>query len=121
MPGQPVSAQALEPELLGLLDKLGRTITGAAVLALTAAGAVTGTAHASTDVPDATGAIKEIADASLGAADDSSTDVGDSTSAAVADSVWTSRGWPAPSADPHLPDASGNIPADGGRAAAAHR
>jgi cell wall-associated NlpC family hydrolase len=95
-----------------LRNKLGRTITGAAVLALTAAGAVTGTAHASTDVPDATGAITETANASISAADDASTDVGDNTSAAVADSVWTSRGWPAPSADPHLPDANGNIPAD---------
>ncbi|GHE82754.1 hypothetical protein GCM10014715_43220 [Streptomyces spiralis] len=68
-------------------NKLGRTITGAAVLALTATGVATGPA-------------------------DASTDVGDAASAVVPDAVWTANGWPAPSADPHLPDASGNIPAD---------
>ncbi|MFF0792748.1 amidase domain-containing protein [Streptomyces spiralis] len=85
-------------------NKLGRTITGAAVLALTATGVVTGTADASTDVPGTTGAVAGTADAS--------TDVGDAASAVVPDAVWTANGWPAPSADPHLPDASGNIPAD---------
>lgn len=103
-----------------LRNKLGRTITGAAVLALTATGAITGTANAATDVPDATGVITGTAnaaadvpdDAATDVADNAATDVGDSASADVPDAVWTARGWPAPSADPHLPDANGNIPAD---------
>src|SRR3954451_10012380 len=86
-----------------LRNKLGRTITGAAVLALTATGAITGTANASTDAAD---------NASVDAADSTSIDLPDSISAAVPDAVWTASGWPAPSADPHLPDANGNIAAD---------
>ncbi|MFI9808368.1 amidase domain-containing protein [Streptomyces sp. NPDC052301] len=110
-------------------NKLGRTITGAAVLALTVTGTVTGTANASTVAPDTTGAITETANAastdasdnasadvsdtaSTDVSDTASTEVSDTASADVPDAVWTSRGWPAPSADPHLPDASGNIPAD---------
>ncbi|MFJ4321610.1 amidase domain-containing protein [Streptomyces tricolor] len=101
-------------------NRLGRTISGAAVLALTATGVLTGTANASTDVPDTTGTITETANASTevpdtastDVSDDASTEVPDTASAAVPDAVWTARGWPAPSDDPHLPDANGNIPAD---------
>src|SRR3954470_5674701 len=103
-----------------LRNKLGRTITGAAVLALTATGAITGTANATTHVPDTTVAITGTANATTDAADNASADAADSTSidlpdsisAAVPDAVWTASGWPAPSADPHLPDANGNIAAD---------
>ena len=44
--------------------------------------------------------------------DTSPTDVGDTASTNVPDAGWTAKGWPAPSADPHLPDTNGNIPAD---------
>ncbi|MET8137770.1 amidase domain-containing protein [Streptomyces sp. NPDC005251] len=84
-------------------NRLGRTITGAAVLALTATGAITGTANATTDAAD---------NASADVADSTSIDLPDSISAAVPDAVWTASGWPAPSDDPHLPDANGNIAAD---------
>ncbi|MFI1505167.1 amidase domain-containing protein [Streptomyces sp. NPDC020597] len=102
-------------------NKLSRTITGAAVLALAAGGVITtGTANAVTDVPGASGAVAETANVTTEAADSVSADVADSPSidlpdsfsAAVPDAVWTSGGWPAPSADPHLPDANGDIAAD---------
>ncbi|MGW8874184.1 amidase domain-containing protein [Streptomyces mirabilis] len=101
-------------------NKFGRTITGAAVLALTATGAITGTANATTDVPGTSGAITGTANAATDSADNASADVADSPSidlpdnfsAAIPDAAWTANGWPAPSADPHLPDANGKIAAD---------
>lgn len=101
-------------------NKLGRTITGAAVLALTATGAIGGTANASTVTPGTAGVITDAANASTGVADNAATDVADVPSTEVADvpsavvpeAAWAARGWPAPSADPHLPDANGNIPAN---------
>ncbi|MFJ3715668.1 hypothetical protein [Streptomyces sp. NPDC090057] len=66
-------------------DKLGRTTTGAAVLALTATGAITGTANAATDVPDPAGAVSGAANTATDAADDASAGDADSTSTDLSD------------------------------------